>query len=175
MVLPEVIRNTYSVCPICLKRIPAQHVLIGDDVFLQKECARHGFFSSIIWRTNTCMSEWIGGTNGIEALSVRDVTEKGCCCSSEPVSADKNTAFVARRWERQEQNGESSSCCYGEPQINDMDYFLQRVKSHGFTVTAMAFQDAGNLDLERLRRCSLHVFDNGKIVPFCAHYLSGWE
>ncbi|MEG3070281.1 MAG: hypothetical protein RQM92_05070 [Candidatus Syntrophopropionicum ammoniitolerans] len=40
------------------------------------------------------------------------------------------------------------------------------MRSHSFTVTSMAFQDAGNLDLERLRRCSLHVFDNGKLVPF---------
>jgi len=40
------------------------------------------------------------------------------------------------------------------------------------TITAMAFQDAGNIDLERLRRCSLHVFDDGRLVPFCAYYLT---
>ena len=113
--------------------------------------------------------------DGIEALSMGDVTEKGYCCGGERASADLNRAFVARRWERPKQSGESSSCCCSKPDIHDMDYFLQRVKSHGFTVTAMAFQDAGNLDLERLRRCSLHVFDHGKFVPFCAHYLSGWE
>jgi hypothetical protein len=55
-----------------------------------------------------------------------------------------------------------------------MGVFLDRIRSHGFTLTAMAFQDAGNLDLERLRRCSLHVFDQGRMVPFCARYLSGW-
>jgi uncharacterized radical SAM superfamily Fe-S cluster-containing enzyme len=36
----------------------------------------------------------------------------------------------------------------------------------------MAFQDAGNLNIERLRRCSLHVWDGGRVVPFCAKYLS---
>ena len=36
----------------------------------------------------------------------------------------------------------------------------------------MAFQDAVNLNLERLHRCSLHVYDKGKIKPFCAKYLS---
>jgi hypothetical protein len=36
----------------------------------------------------------------------------------------------------------------------------------------MPFQDAENLNIERLRRCSLHVYDHGKLVPFCAHYLS---
>ena len=36
----------------------------------------------------------------------------------------------------------------------------------------MAFQDAGNLDIERLRQCSLHVYKDGKHIPFCAYYLS---
>ncbi|HWQ30408.1 MAG TPA: radical SAM protein [Negativicutes bacterium] len=112
--------------------------------------------------------------NGIEPLSKRYASKSDCCCGSEPVSADKNRAFVARRWERQAQSQESHSCC-NEPDIHNMDYFLKCVKSHGFTITAMAFQDAGNLDLERLRRCSLHVFDNGKFVPFCSYYLSGWD
>ncbi|HNU79147.1 MAG TPA: radical SAM protein [Bacillota bacterium] len=111
--------------------------------------------------------------HGIEPLSGK-YTSKGDCCGSEPVSADKNRAFVARRWERQVQEQESHSCC-SKPDIHDMDYFLKRVKSHGFTITAMAFQDAGNMDLERLRRCSLHVFDNGRFVPFCAYYLTGWD
>ena len=36
----------------------------------------------------------------------------------------------------------------------------------------MAFQDAMNLDAQRLRRCSLHVYDNGVLKPFCARYLT---
>lgn len=45
--------------------------------------------------------------------------------------------------------------------------------SDRLTLTAMAFQDAYNLDYERLRRCSLHVYEDGKMIPFCAHYLTG--
>ncbi|MBR2328425.1 MAG: hypothetical protein IKA58_00890, partial [Clostridia bacterium] len=56
---------------------------------------------------------------------------------------------------------------------DDFDGFLARVKSHGFTITGMAFQDAWNIDLERLRRCSLHVYRDGRIVPFCANYIKG--
>jgi uncharacterized radical SAM superfamily Fe-S cluster-containing enzyme len=38
----------------------------------------------------------------------------------------------------------------------------------------MAFQDAWNLDLERLRECFLHVFSSrGKLVPLCAYNLTG--
>jgi uncharacterized radical SAM superfamily Fe-S cluster-containing enzyme len=36
----------------------------------------------------------------------------------------------------------------------------------------MAFQDAYNIDIERLRRCSLHVYSDGKIIPFCVRYLT---
>jgi uncharacterized radical SAM superfamily Fe-S cluster-containing enzyme len=37
----------------------------------------------------------------------------------------------------------------------------------------MAFQDAWNLDLERLRDCCIHtVSTDGRIVPFCAYNLT---
>jgi len=109
----------------------------------------------------------------------------------------RNRNFVARRWKRNLElekeaerlnraaketelpdpaakdsgtaQGAGESCC-GD--MMDFDTFLARVAANGFTVTGMAFQDAYNLDLERLRRCSLHVYDNGRIVPFCAHYLT---
>lgn len=96
-----------------------------------------------------------------------------CCCG--PAQAERNREFVARRWKRQ-----PASCCESsggreESDLQSMEGFLQKVRSNGFTITAMAFQDAGNLDLERLRRCSLHVFDGGRLVPFCRYYLSGWD
>ena len=95
-----------------------------------------------------------------------------CCCGVED-PAKKNREFVARRWLRE---STQSKCCSTEEKdttydINDLDYFIDRVKSHGFTITAMAFQDAGNLDIERLRMCSLHVFNDGKLIPFCSNYL----
>lgn len=50
--------------------------------------------------------------------------------------------------------------------------FLWYMRHGSLSLTSMAFQDAGNLNIERLRRCSLHVYDRGKIKPFCARYLS---
>ena len=72
---------------------------------------------------------------------------------------------------------EPESCCCGEESVDitNMEDFLKRAKSHGFTITSMAFQDAGNLDIERLRQCSLHVYKDGKKIPFCAYYLSSME
>lgn len=116
-----------------------------------------------------------------------DKAGSGCCCAD---PADKNREFVGRRWERRdsvklsqkEEGGcrcgtaTKSSCDCGSPEeeldMTSMEQFLSRAKSHGFTITSMAFQDAGNLDIERLRQCSLHVYKDGKRIPFCAYYLS---
>ena len=84
---------------------------------------------------------------------------------------------MARRWQRPEAETSSDNLLKQEAkdleaEIETLEGFLHRIRSHSFTLTAMAFQDAGNLDLERLRRCSLHVFANDRFVPFCAYYLS---
>ena len=84
-------------------------------------------------------------------------------------SAAQNRAYIGSRWTR---NAEKEDNDFGDD-LKNMDAFVERVKSHGFTVTAMAFQDAMNFDIERLRRCSLHVYSEGKLKPFCAAYLTG--
>jgi uncharacterized radical SAM superfamily Fe-S cluster-containing enzyme len=41
------------------------------------------------------------------------------------------------------------------------------------SISGMAFQDAWNLDVERLRRCFLHVAAaDGKLIPLCAYNLT---
>ena len=119
----------------------------------------------------------------LEVLSQRGVKAE-CCCHADP--AEQNREYIGSRWQRSEESTceeLTQSCCCGEVRpvddeetdIHSLDGFLKRKKSHGFTVTAMAFQDAGNLDFERLRQCSLHVFRDGKRIPFCAAYLSKFE
>jgi hypothetical protein len=50
------------------------------------------------------------------------------------------------------------------------DGFLEPARGYGFTVTvtARAFQDARNIDPERLRQCSLRLCRDGKFLPFCS-------
>lgn len=52
----------------------------------------------------------------------------------------------------------------------DLDTFLYCFNHRSLIV--LAFQDAGNLNIEELHRCSLHVYNHGKIIPFCANYLT---
>jgi uncharacterized radical SAM superfamily Fe-S cluster-containing enzyme len=100
--------------------------------------------------------------------------EEGCCCNNKTDSSgvEKNRNFVARRWIR-EDSPDNHNMNKPEDKTNELDIFLARLKSHGFTVTGMAFQDCWNIDLERLQECSLHILSpDGKIVPFCAYNIT---
>lgn len=63
---PEILRRTFSICPVCLERIPACHVQKENGVYLEKACSRHGSFSTIIWRNHVSIKEWLGGTPEIK-------------------------------------------------------------------------------------------------------------
>lgn len=51
--------KTASVCPVCLKLIPAQRVFYGDEVYLEKTCPDHGFFKTILWRGLPAYPSWM--------------------------------------------------------------------------------------------------------------------
>ena len=81
--------------------------------------------------------------------------------------AADNRAYVANHWRRAPD--EPAPDLSGEM---DFDTFLYRLRQRSLTLSAMAFQDAMNLNIERLRQCTLHVWRDGGIVPFCANYLT---
>lgn len=84
-------------------------------------------------------------------------------------TARDNREYTVRRWRRSPEETPPSGTFSEEM---DFDTFLWYMRHGSLSLTSMAFQDAGNLNIERLRRCSLHVYDRGKIKPFCARYLS---
>ena len=59
-VLPEEMRHTYSVCPVCLKRVPAKREERDGQIYLVKTCPDHGTFSSVIWRNKRKFADWRG-------------------------------------------------------------------------------------------------------------------
>ena len=83
-----------------------------------------------------------------------------------------NREYVARHWRSAPDEPIPAGSFSDEM---DFDTFLYRLRHNSLTLSAMAFQDAMNLNIERLHRCSLHVYDQGKIKPFCAKYLSPIE
>jgi uncharacterized radical SAM superfamily Fe-S cluster-containing enzyme len=71
--------HTESVCPVCLRRLPAQRVAKGDDVYLAKRCSEHGTFQTIVWRGLESYQRW--GTRGSRAATppvTETVVDRGC-------------------------------------------------------------------------------------------------
>ena len=100
-----------------------------------------------------------------------------CCAKADGLEHIRNRNFVARRWKRPSLTTGKEQCCRTsqnslDTDHPDMDAFMDRIGTHGFTITAMAFQDAWTIDLKRLRRCSLHVYQDDRMIPFCARYLT---
>jgi hypothetical protein len=90
--------------------------------------------------------------------------------------ARKSPAFLTRQWAAPaSQNSKpcsATTACSSADTIS-LDDFLDRVTTHTFAVSAMAFQDVWNIDLERTRNCCIHVVTpEGHLVPFCLYNLT---
>ena len=85
-------------------------------------------------------------------------------------SASENREFVASHWTGGKEGVPDSPP--DEISGMDLDSFLYYMKNGSMTISAMAFQDAMDMDLERLASCSLLVYEAGKLIPFCGKYLT---
>ncbi len=107
-------------------------------------------------------------------LSTSRRNEAACAC--QPIvaaeGAAKSRAFVASHWSAYEKPVLDLASRTG-PSLGEWEVFLERKRTHTLCVSAMAFQDAWTLDLERLRDCCIHIASrDGRLVPFCAYNLS---
>ena len=106
-----------------------------------------------------------------EAGDVNVVSEKADYLQGAPESSDKGAdraiASVVHNWQRAEGADNPSSAA------NSFDAFIARHRAMVFSVTCMAFQDAWNLDLQRLQGCCIHIYAKpDRLVPFCAYNLT---
>ncbi len=82
-------------------------------------------------------------------------------------SAEQARQYVRRHWKYREPANQSEPQ-NGQPAAD----LLERALSHFLCISGMAFQDPWNIDLERLRRCCVHVVTPElNLIPFCAYYL----
>ena len=122
------------------------------------------------------------------------ITAQGdSCCSADPDAGGvgRTVETVSRRWRLPfeapflgaPRRAEEAPCCCGTTpkptrveDALDLDAFLEEAAARSFTISAMAFQDADNLDLERLKGCCISVASaDGRLVPFCAYNLTSRE
>jgi len=110
-------------------------------------------------------------------LRVLSPRRESCCAKPRDAAlgAKKAIAQVAGQWVSPEQSGETGCACEKSGPL-DMGEFLARAATHVLTISAMAFQDAWTLDLERLKGCCIHVVTrDGRMVPFCAYNLTAMD
>ena len=94
-----------------------------------------------------------------------------CCCTG----SDDSREFVAKQWSGSGSKTEFSAD--GDmTETSALDEFLEQARLNTFAVSGMLFQDAYNLDLERLKRCYICEVDSRYgMVPFCAYNLTDSE
>ena len=95
--------------------------------------------------------------------------QSGCCCTS----SDDSRSSVADQWS-------GALPAFGEDgaltETSALDAFLEQARRSTFAVSGMVFQDAWNLDLDRLRRCHICEVDSRYgLVPFCAYNLTNQD
>ncbi|HVN20736.1 MAG TPA: NTP transferase domain-containing protein [Dongiaceae bacterium] len=94
----------------------------------------------------------------------------GSVCSHD--ESKRARLFVARQWAFP---ASDPSAAGADSVLNtpSLDAFLREVQLNTLTISGMAFQDAWNLDLERLRECFLHIVSpDRRLVPLCAYNLT---
>lgn len=101
-------------------------------------------------------------------LTQKQKGEGVSCCEMTQADAleiiKKDRDYVLNKWDVSVPEYRSSD------EVGDFDRFLNYYRKNTFTVTGMAFQDSGNLDAQRLKRCRvMQLTDDGRLVPFCAY------
>lgn len=75
----RVLSHTESLCPVCLRVIPASRIERGGDVFLEKTCPEHGSVSTVIWRgVSPSYDEWGEGQDAPPPGYVQTEAVSGC-------------------------------------------------------------------------------------------------
>lgn len=101
--------------------------------------------------------------------------KQNTCCSNQEngrgESVSRAQDFVVKRW--QIPTYPASCCPEKNPKAQDSwDTVLDRIRNYRLTITCMVYQDAENMDLERLQYCCVPVISGGKAIPFCAYNLT---
>ncbi|MCP4574960.1 MAG: radical SAM protein [Deltaproteobacteria bacterium] len=107
--------------------------------------------------------------------------DSGKCCPGPEFAeagALKAISSVAQKWTAPEFGCHTDDLLSvkGKTEVwHDFDVFIDTVAQNRFSISAMAFQDAWTLDLERLRDCCIHIFspkNQARLIPFCAYNLT---
>lgn len=104
------------------------------------------------------------------------VNNSSRCCENEKAEAgaNKTKAHVSRKWRSDDLIAEKNrNVCQDDKEKDEWDAILERINCYSFSLSAMAFQDVWNLDLNRVKDCCIHVVNpQGQLIPFCMYNLT---
>lgn len=108
--------------------------------------------------------------DGSLTLMTNKDSPQPCCSDADPGAImKKNRDFVLNKWEVNDTIENPKKPCSCQDMHMSFDDILHYMRSNMFTVSAMPFQDLSNLDAERVKRCRVHQYHDGKLIPFCAY------
>ena len=146
--MPDVIRATQSLCPVCLRPASARLLADGHEVVLAGSCEDHGAWQTVVWSGPPSFSSWCGEDAAPAArqtcTAVLEITRQcdlGCpvCFAESPDGAgasDPTVAEVAARLsELFAAEGEVNlQLSGGEPTTrDDLPEIVAAASSAGFT------------------------------------------
>lgn len=74
----EILSWTESVCPICLKKIPAKRVKRGEAVYMEKTCPDHGDFEVEVWGGHLSYEDWNRIKDPSSPINPATGVQRGC-------------------------------------------------------------------------------------------------
>ena len=114
--------------------------------------------------------EWLADAGQSCCSPVAQPKEEAVPPSAEE-GARKAKQFVAMHWKGG--NGADNNTLPDCGADGFSRFLAQAGAEQRFTLSAMAFQDALSLDLDRVRGCCIHVVrPDGRMIPFCLHNLT---
>ncbi len=92
-----------------------------------------------------------------------------CNCQQSKSTIIRARDYVKNKWMLWDDNENQEN-----EDFKEWDQYVRRLKEYSFSITGMSFQDAWNLDLSRLQKCSINVLDieRKRLIPFCAYNLT---
>lgn len=114
----------------------------------------------------------------LKPATKRDNQPCSCRTIDAAEGAVKAKKFVANNWT----NHDHGDVYDGEPNQGDVyggkhgeqwDKLINEIRAKKFSISAMAFQDAYNVDIERIKDCCIHVVSKeGRLIPFCMYNIT---